>query len=179
MRKCCCGREPRNAHTTTMGLQTLGRAAPCMLPAERGCRPIFQDPLRTSRFPFSHCALCSSPLSPSVEVRTQGGAGQGLGEEVGKENFPSGLSLSFSFLLSRVTFDAPRFPTSHSKHFLPGPLSCSGYRTQSEFLQPDGDFVERMPGPPDLSPCPAVAGVRPPSETLQFPPRLRYQPQVP
>lgn len=155
------------------------RPACCLL---RGAADLYSRTLclRTSRFPFSHCALCSSPLSPSVEVRTQGGAGQGLGEEVGKENVPSGLSLSsLSFLLSRVTFDAPRFPTSHSKHFLPGPLSCSGYRTQSEFLQPDGDFVERMPGPPDLSPCPAVAGVRPPSETLQFPPRLRYQPQVP
>lgn len=119
------------------------------------------------------------PSLPSVEARTRGGQGKG-GRRGGGKHFPFGLSLSsLSFLLFRVTFDAPRFPTSHSKHFLPGPLSCSGYKTQREFLQPDDDFVERRLGPPDPSPCPAAAGVRLPAKTLQFPPQLRCQPKVP
>ncbi|XP_034516570.1 molybdenum cofactor biosynthesis protein 1 isoform X9 [Ailuropoda melanoleuca] len=84
-----------------------------------------------------------------------------------------------SLSLCGVTFDAARFPTSHSKHFLPGPLSNSGYKTQSEFLQPDGNFVERRLGPPDPCPCPVAAGVWLPSETLQFPPRLKCQHEVP
>jgi hypothetical protein len=78
------------------------------------------------------------------------------------------LSLSsLSFLSSRVNFGAPRFPTSQSKHFLLEPPLCAGSGIQSEFLHPDGNFVEN---PPDFS-CSAVAGVWLPSKTLLLPHR--------
>nr|KAF6341684.1 molybdenum cofactor synthesis 1 [Myotis myotis] len=83
------------------------------------------------------------------------------------------------WVTQQTVFDAPRFPTSHSKHFLLGPTRRSGSETQSESLQPGGDSVEGLSGAPDPSPRPAVAGAWLPSETLLFPPRLRHQPQVP
>lgn len=103
----------------------------------------------------------------------------GFREEVGKR-VPFALSLSSpSFLPSRTVFDAPRFPTSHSNHFFLGPTRRSGSETQSESLQPGGDSLERLPGAPDASPRPVVAGGWLPTETLLFPPRLRHQPKVP
>lgn len=129
--------------------------------------------------PFSLWFWFFIPLSLVWERECEVGQGR-CWEETWEEEFSFGLSLSSpSFLPSSLIFEAPRFSTSHSKHFLWGPPLCSGTETQNEFLQPGGNFVDEMPASLDPSACPAVAGVRLPSETIQFPLRLRDPPKVP
>ena len=166
-------------HTTTAGqLETGGAIALCHTWSE-GLQTCILGTFYLYSFYFlsSRYAFCSSFLFPQSERESSRWGREKVGGRGGRKTYR--LDLVFFLCPSRVIFDAPRFPTSHSEPFLLGPPPCSGSETQNEFLQPGGNIVERMPGPPDPSPRPLVAGVWLPSETLQFPPRLSYQSKVP